>query len=64
MKKLLLTSILLSLVACSNTAVVKQINDSDACGEGITRLIPTDGEIWLVLCEDGRVMWMDEDDME
>lgn len=64
MKKLILSAMLLALVACSNTAVVKQIQDSDACGKGITRLIPTEGEVWLVLCEDGRVMWMDEEDIE
>ncbi len=61
MKKFILSSTLLVLVACSNTAVVKQIYDSDACGKGITRLIPTEGEILLVLCEDGRVMWMEEE---
>lgn len=64
MKTLTLSAVILLMVGCANTAVVKQIDDSDACGKGVTRLIPTEGEIWLVLCEDGRVLWMDEEDME
>ncbi len=59
MKILLISALVLILVGCANTAVIKQATDSSICGKGVTRLIPSDGGIWLVLCEDGRVLWMD-----
>ena len=60
MKTLLIGSLAMLLIGCSNTLVMKQIEDSDVCGKGVTRLIPTNSEVWLVLCEDGRVSWMDD----
>lgn len=50
------------LSACANTAVIRKIEDSDMCGKGITRLLPSESDVWLVLCDDGRVLWMTEED--
>lgn len=63
--KLVLTSALtLILMGCAitDTAVIKRVTDTDVCEKGPVRLIPTDGGLYLVLCEDGRVLWIDEDD--
>jgi hypothetical protein len=60
MKALLIGSLAMLLIGCSNNLVMKQIEDSDVCGKGVTRLIPTNSDVWLVLCEDGRVSWMDD----
>lgn len=51
----------MALSACAGTAVVKQVENTDFCGKGTARLIPTETDVWLVLCEDGRVTWMLEE---
>jgi len=57
-------AILLALVGlvsgCASDAVIKQVENTEACGSGSARLIPTEGDIWLVLCQDGRVSWIDD----
>ncbi len=62
--KILLTALLsLTLLGCADTAVIKEMTDSNVCGPGVTRLVPTEGTIWLVLCEDGRVLWLDDENI-
>ncbi len=65
MKLVLISALVLTLLGCATTgtAVIKRITDSDVCGPGPVRLIPTDGGLYLVLCEDGRVLWIDEEDL-
>ncbi len=58
----LLCALICVLSACAGTAVIKKIDDSNACGPGDTYLLPSDGEVWLVLCEDGRVLWIADDE--
>ena len=61
-RTLILAGLALTLTACAGTAVVRQVEDTNFCGKGTARLIPTESEVWLVLCEDGRVTWMLEED--
>ncbi len=63
MKIFIASALMLVLAGCANTAVIKQASDSYVCGKGVTRLVPSEGGIWLVLCEDGRVLWMEEEAM-
>lgn len=61
--RLALIFALVGLVSgCATEAVIKQVENTEACGTGPARLIPTEGNIWLVLCQDGRVSWMEDED--
>lgn len=61
MKTIMVVIVSVMLSACAGTAVVKQVENTSFCGQGTARLIPTETEVWLVLCEDGRVTWMLEE---
>ncbi len=63
MKILLSALLFLALSGCAGTAIIKEMKDSNVCGLGVTRLVPTEGTIWLVLCEDGRVLWLDDENI-
>jgi len=38
------------------------VENTAACGAGPARLIPTESNVYLVLCQDGRVSWMEDEE--
>lgn len=58
MRTLFALTLLAVLTGCATEAVIKQVENTAACGAGTARLIPTESDVYLVLCQDGRVSWM------
>lgn len=57
-------TLIAALTGCATEAVIKQVENTAACGSGSARLIPTEGDVWLILCQDGRVSWMEDEAAE
>ncbi len=47
---------------CTTSAVIKRVENTEACGSGPARLIPTESDVFLVLCDDGRVSWIEDEE--
>lgn len=62
MRTVLALMLLATLTGCATEAVIKQVENTSACGAGPARLIPTESEVWLVLCQDGRVSWIEDEE--
>lgn len=62
MRILFAMTLLAVLTGCANQAVIKQVENTAACGTGTARLIPTESDVYLVLCQDGRVSWMEDEE--
>lgn len=58
MRTVFALTLLAALTGCATETVIKQVENTAACGAGPARLIPTESDIWLVLCQDGRVSWI------
>lgn len=64
MRTIMVVAIAVLMSACAGTAVVRQVENTDVCGQGTARLISTESDVWLVLCDDGRVTWMLEEGID
>ena len=62
MRVALIAAMIAIVSGCTSQAVIKQVENTEACGAGTARLISTNSDVWLVLCQDGRVSWIDEAD--
>jgi len=62
MRNLFALTLLAALTGCANQAVIKKVENTAACGTGTARLIPTESDVYLVLCQDGRVSWMEDEE--
>jgi hypothetical protein len=62
MRTVLALTLLATLTGCATEAVIKQVENTAACGAGPARLIPTESDVWLVLCQDGRVSWIEDEE--
>jgi hypothetical protein len=64
MRIAIVTALLAICCGCATEAVIKQVENTEACGPGTARLVPTESKVWFVLCPDGRVSWLEDDDTE
>ena len=58
MRIAILLAFFVAISGCTTSAVIKEVENTEACGAGTARLIPTEADVWLILCHDGRVSWM------